>query len=308
MPTTPALLLHHYDMSPFSEKVRKVLAHKRLAWGAVEQPTVMPKPELLPLTGGYRRIPVLQAGADVWCDTHAIVREIERRHPEPTLHPGGSAGTCHAWSLWADRLVFFAAVPLVFAEIGGAVGRRFVEDRTRMMPGRDFARLPEQAPQAREQLRGLTAMLEMQLADGRPWLLGDAFSLADAACWHPLWFLRLAPVAAGLLEGFGAVRAWMARVDAMGQGERVEVSRADALAIARDATPAPPGGVDPHEPNGLRAGMPVTVTPDDYAFDPVAGALVGSSAVEVAVRRVDPDLGELIVHFPRIGFRVAAAG
>jgi hypothetical protein len=52
--------------------------------------------------------------------------------------------------------------------------------------------------------------------------------------------------------------------------------------------------------------MRVTVTPDDYAFDPVAGELVGSSAHEIALRREEPALGEVVVHFPRVGFRVDA--
>src|SRR5215831_8495481 len=102
----PELLLHQYDTSPFSEKIRKVFAHKRLAWRAVEQPNMMPKPDLVPLTGGYRRIPVLQIGADVYCDTQLIVRVVERLHPSPTLHPAGE-GTSQAWNLWADRVLFW---------------------------------------------------------------------------------------------------------------------------------------------------------------------------------------------------------
>jgi glutathione S-transferase len=195
---TPRLLLHQYDTSPFSEKVRKVLAHKRLAWGAVEQPTMMPKPDLLPLTGGYRRIPVLQVGADVWCDTPLIVRVLERLHPEPTIFPGG-AGTAAAWNLWADRLFFMPAVAVVFADIGQFMPPEFLVDRSKMMPGRDFSEIPKQAPHAREQVRAQLAVLDAQLADGRAWLLGDAFSLADAACYHPAWFLRVAPGGQALL-------------------------------------------------------------------------------------------------------------
>jgi hypothetical protein len=97
----------------------------------------------------------------------------------------------------------------------------------------------------------------------------------------------------------------MARVEAMGQGDRCDVAAADALAFARDAQPAPPSGVDPREPSGLAAGMEVTVTPDDYGFDPVAGTLVASSADEIAIRRSDPAVGTVVVHFPRFGFRVA---
>src|SRR5262245_73239 len=306
--STPALLLHQYDTSPFSEKVRKVFAHKRLAWGAVEQPSIMPKPDLLPLTGGYRRIPVLQIGADIWCDTQSIVRVLERLHPEPTIYPDGSEATTHAWNLWADRLLFMPVVAVVFAEIGSLVPQAFIDDRSKMMPGRSFTEIPKQAPHARDQLRALVATVERQLADGRPWLLGPRFSLADAAVYHPLWFLRVAPATSALLAEFPRVVEWLARVEAIGQGERSDVSASEALAIARAAEPAPSAGVAPGEPNTLTAGMEVTVTPDDYGFDPVAGTLVASSAEEVAIRRTDATLGTVVVHFPRFGFRVAPAG
>jgi glutathione S-transferase len=302
------LILHHYDASPFSEKIRKILAHKRLPWRAVEQPNMMPKPELVPLTGGYRRIPVLQIGADVYCDTQLIVRVLERRHPTPTIYPGATEGTAHAWNLWADRTLFLPAVAVVFAEIGHLVPREFMEDRSRMMPGRDFAEIPRQAAHARAHLRALVGLLETQLADERPWLLGAEFSLADAACYHPLWFLRVAPGAAPLLEEFGRVRRWNERVEGLGEGEREEMVPAAALALARDRGPATQPVPDPREPNGLQPGMPVSVVPDDYGFDPVAGELVVATLQEVAVRRTDPAVGEVVVHFPRVGFRVARQG
>lgn len=306
MPPTP--ILHHYDTSPFSEKVRKLLAHKRLAWHAVTQPAIMPKPDLVPLTGGYRRIPVLQIGADVYCDTQLIARVLERLAPEPTLFPGGAVGTCDAWNLWADRLLFLPAVAIVFAEIGQLLPPEFMEDRAKMIPGRDFADIPRQAPHAREQVRALLAMLERQLADGRSWLLGDAPSLADASCFHPLWFLRVAPGAAALLGEFAGVRRWMARVEDLGHGSPEPMTPAAALAAARDATPAAPPPTTGDEPNGLRPGQMVAVTPDDYAFDPVTGTLSFATADEIAVRRTDPLVGEVAVHFPRFGFRVTPAG
>src|SRR5512145_2474787 len=187
----PKLLLHQYDVSPFSEKIRKILAVKRVPWGAVEQPQIMPKPDLVPLTGGYRRIPVLQIGADVYCDSQLIVRVIERLHPQPTVYPDGSEGTCHAYNLWADRMFFLATIPVLFALIGEHIPPAFVEDRSKLMGGRgNFADLPKQAPFAREQCRAGAALLAAQLADGRPFLLGKHFSLADAACYHPVWFLK----------------------------------------------------------------------------------------------------------------------
>jgi len=302
-----SLILHQYDASPFSEKVRKVLAIKDVAWHAVEQPNMMPKPDLLPLTGGYRRIPVLQIGAHVYCDSQLVIRVLDRLHPEPTIYPDGNEGTCHAWSLWADRHLFLAVVAVVFAEIGAFVPAAFIADRTKMMPGRDFNELPREAPYAREQLRGLVALVEAQLAGGRPFLLGRTPGLADAAVFHPLWFLRVAPQAAATLEEFPRTREWASRMDGLGQGKRSNLEPAAALEIARKAKPAPENGVAPGEPNGLAAGMRVTVMPDDYGFDPVAGKLVAASLHEIALERDDPALGEIVVHFPRVGFRVSRA-
>ena len=62
---------------------------KGLAWRSVEIPMVMPKPELMPLTGGYRKTPVLQIGAEVYCDTSLILAEIERGKEEAALVMGG---------------------------------------------------------------------------------------------------------------------------------------------------------------------------------------------------------------------------
>lgn len=303
----PDLILHHYDTSPFSEKVRKILAHKNLAWRAVEQPTIMPKPQLVPLTGGYRRIPVLQIGADVYCDSQLIVRVLERLHPEPTLYPGGSEGVCHTFSLWADRMFFLSTVPVLFALIGEHIPKAFIEDRSKLMGGRaNFADVPQQAPMAREHCRGHAALLAAQLADGRPFLLGQHFSLADAASYHPVWFLRSVPGAAEVFNEFPALLAWAERVQAMGQGRREDMDPGEALRIARSSTPQAGVPADAAEPNGIAPGMRVAVMPDDYGFDPVAGEVVASSAHEIAVRRNDPDLGEIAVHFPRIGYRVEA--
>jgi glutathione S-transferase len=298
------LILHHYDTSPFSEKIKKILAYKNLAWRAVEQPTIMPKPHLLPLTGGYRRIPVLQIGAEIYCDTQLIARTIERLHPQPSIYPPGAEGTCHVWNLWADRMFFWTTTSILFALIGENVPKEFVDDRTKMMPGRNFDDIPKLAPHAKEQCRGFAQLLATSLANGTPFILGDQFSLADAACYHPVWFLRNFPPAAVIFDEFPQVIEWFNRIKAMGHGMRTDMSPEDALKVAKESTPPASGTVDPHEPNGIKPGDRVTVMPDDYGFDPVAGEVVVASIHEIIVRRHDDQVGEVVVHFPRIGFRV----
>ena len=72
------LILHHYPQSPFAEKARLMLGFKGLSWRSVHIPPMSPKPDLTALTGGYRKTPVLQVGADIYCDTALIARRLEQ--------------------------------------------------------------------------------------------------------------------------------------------------------------------------------------------------------------------------------------
>ena len=302
----PDILFHQYDSSPFSEKVRVCLGIKHLAWGAVDQPIIMPKPELVALTGGYRRIPVMQIGADIYCDSTLIVRELERRYPEHTLFPQGDGGLAHANALWSDRAVFQAAVAIIFGGLGDKVPPAFVKDRT-ALSGRSFDpdAMRAAVPHMEAQLRAHIALLCDQLADGRGFLTGDRPGLVDANAYYNVWFIRSAfPPAASLFESVAHVPEWMEKVRAIGHGERSPVSREAALEIAR--TTAPVAGTIAAQDAGLE-GRQVTVAADDYGRDPVRGVLVGSSAHHVAVRREDPLAGQVVVHFPRIGFSVQQA-
>jgi glutathione S-transferase len=129
------IVLHHFDQSPFSEKIRVIFGFKGLSWKSVLIPRIMPKPDLMPLTGGYRRTPVMQIGADVFCDTQIIIREIERRFPAPTLFPSSAAGVPWALGLWTDRTFFQNTVNLVFGTLGPKVPQAFVEDRSQALDG-----------------------------------------------------------------------------------------------------------------------------------------------------------------------------
>src|SRR5258708_12888872 len=124
------LILHHYPNSPFSEKVRVAFGIKQLAWRSVVIPNIMPKPDLMPLTGGYRKTPVMQVGADVYCDTQLIMLEIERRCPKPPLLPVGQEGEARALAMWIDRNIFWSAVGVVMGAIGDKPPEAFKQDPT----------------------------------------------------------------------------------------------------------------------------------------------------------------------------------
>ena len=302
----PEIILHQYATSPFSEKIRKIFAHKKISWRSVEQPVIMPKPKLVPLTGGYRRIPVLQIGADVWCDTGIIIRKIDELKPEPTIYPGGLTAAADTMNQWADRRLFWSTTPVIFEKLAAVVPKEFMEDRAKMMQGADLAAMARSAPDSRNQLRAFLEILDRQLA-ASPYLLGDSFSLADASCFQPVWFLRAEPSAFGLAQKFANLMRWFERIDGMGYGDVTPMDPDEALKVAKDSAPATAEKVDASDPNGLKAGTRVSVTPDDYAFDPVVGRVVVSTIHEIAIERDVPELGKIVNHFPKIGFRIAAA-
>ena len=115
------------------------------------------------------------------------------------------------------------------------------------------------------------------------------------------------PTAFGHAKKFTNLMRWFERIDAMGAGDVRPMDPDEALKIARESTPATRENIDDSDPNELKAGTRVSVTPDDYGFDPVTGRVVVSTIHEIAIEREDPELGKIVNHFPKIGFRIAAA-
>lgn len=304
-----SIILHQYDVSPFSEKVRVVLGLKKLEWYACDEPVIMPKPELVALTGGYRKIPVMQIGADIYCDTQIIIRELERRFPSPSIFAGGDKGLGWGTAMWTDRVFFQAAVAIIFGGGAALADEAFIKDREKLT-GRpfDIAAMKQAAPLMAEQFRAQLGWIDDQLADGRAFLMGERAGLADASVFYNLAFIRwTSPAGAKLIAAWPRVAEWEARVAAIGHGTRHEIAREAALDIARAATSTEEPRADTGEPNGLKPGDRVSVMADDYGRDPIMGELVSSSAQHIAIRRTDPRVGEVVVHFPRAGFLVMKA-
>ena len=102
-------ILHHFEISPFSEKVRAILGWKRMAWRSVLIPMALPKPDVVALTGGYRKTPTLQIGADVYCDTALIAQVLDELQAAPPLVPA-TAPLAPVVAAWADGTLFWQAI------------------------------------------------------------------------------------------------------------------------------------------------------------------------------------------------------
>ena len=303
------IILHHFDESPFSEKIRLIFGLKKIPWTSVLITRIMPRPDLMPMTGGYRRTPVMQIGADIYCDTQCIMRELERRFPAPSLLPSGYEGLAWGSAMWTDRPFFQNTVNLVFGSLADKVPASFIADREKLRGAKfDVASMKAAIPQMRDQFRAHLAWIDVQLGDERTWLAGDSPSLVDINAYMNLWYARASlPSAGELLGEFDHARAWAGRLRALGHGQRTEMSTTEALAIAATATPQTAEQHDPNDPNGRKVGDRVEVAPDDYGKVRVAGEIVALSPQHIAIRRHDPQAGEVVVHFPRAGFMIFPA-
>ena len=302
------IILHHYTTSPFAEKGRLAMGFKSLDWLSVKIPMMMPKPDLMPLTGGYRRTPVLQIGADIYCDTPLMLRALEAVKPAPSFYPKSREAEAVAVAAWIEQATFLPAVDFALSFVADKIPAALAADRRAFFPsgGFDPATMVANRASNLDLLRAHFGTLLQMLGDGRVYLLGDAPSAADLAAWHIIWFIhRNLGEHAGKIDVIAALEPWAVRMRAIGHGNPREISAADALDIAKAATPAVSAfGVDPADPHGLKAGDQIAVRPLDSGLDDVSGALVACSAQEIVLARDDARVGMVQVHFPRAGFVV----
>ena len=302
------LILHHYAGSPFSEKMRLIFGFKGLSWQSVNVPVIMPKPDVVALTGGYRRTPFLQIGADIYCDTALMCQVIEARHPTPSLYPAAAGGAAHLLAQWADSDLFWVAIPYtmqpaglasIFAGAPPEMLQAFAADRAAMTVG-----MKRPSPRdAAAALQTYVGWLELQL-QGRQFLCADMPSIADFSVAQSIWYIRRAPPVAGILQPYTRLAAWYERMAAYRHGQSSKLSSEAAIALARSSTPV---AVEVQAGQGFEVGAAVTVSATDYASDAVSGELVGLSHERITLRRTDERAGTVHVHFPRIGYSLRAA-
>lgn len=305
------IILHNYPQSPVAEKVRVALGIKQATWQSVEIPRIPPKPNLVKLTGGYRRTPVMQIGADIYCDSQHIMRVLDGR-PGPTLQPQVE-GLIWCMSRWLDGEFFSLAVKLVLGSAGDALPADFAEDRGRLYLGPDWAEKLKAAnsdlPHYTAQMRAPLTWLDDLLSDGRSYLIGEEPGVLDAQVYHVVWFLRGRwDQGAAFLTEFENLAGWEERVRDLGHGTQSDMTPEEAIASAAAAEPAHAKGVAEGDPQGLTVGASVVIKPDvDGGEQPVEGTIWAANEEEVTVLRQDPDCGDICVHFPRAGYRIDLA-
>jgi glutathione S-transferase len=209
------LQLHQFRHSAFCEKVRLVLAAKRLDYTVVEVLPGLGQWQLFRISG-QRQVPVLVDGAEVIADSSAIALHLEARHPEPALLPADPRERAQVLLLedWADTtLAACCRLALLQAAAADPLLRAALLPDTTPGPLRQLvAGLPEQLGEA---MAGAIAVAGSQQLEARleqlaalvtaaPYLVGERLSLADLAVAAQLSLLKFPASAGAPLAGRGA--------------------------------------------------------------------------------------------------------
>jgi len=296
------LILHQYAGSPFSEKIRCLLGFLNLPSAQVEIPVIMPRPLLMPLTGGYRRTPVLQIGREIFCDTALISKVLASRSGNTQLYPKHLQAAVEHLAFWADTFLFKVVVSVAFQPKALADNPLFSDEAAASAFMADRAAFSEESA-------GLQIPLEVALGHFDIWmttfnrqleqsryLFGDHPTIADFSVYHCLWFIAERPALAADLEAFPHALRWLAAMKQWGHGQTQTMSGNEALEVAAKAPGLPP----------LSEGQVSKVVAIDYGLQPVTGSAVVVPHVPEAfsLKRQDAAVGDVLVHFPKLGFRL----
>jgi len=302
LPSSTALILHQYKESPYAEKIRVLLGYKGLRWHAVTVPRIAPKPDMTALTGGYRKVPVLQVGADVYCDTRLIADVLEARSPHPTLQTlPGSLGPL--LENWVDNTLFTKAVDYTFGQIADLVPPALLADRGALRGAPlEPAALKAAVPLAAQTLSQHMPWLAQGLADGRAFFNGPSPDVGDFTLYSTLWFARVGRFD---FQAWPTLNAWLARMDAWGHGEHTPLSAEQTLEVARLSAPLPVMASVLPDGSGFTPGLRVAVTPESAGHGTtVEGELLAITPQRLSLRHHHERCGTVHIHFPRLGYRV----
>jgi glutathione S-transferase len=302
----PRMILHHYDFSNYSEKVRLALGLKSFAWQSVIIPAYAPKPTYTPLTAGYRRTPALQIGADVYCDTRLICQMLEELRPQPSLYSANALqrATAEAVSHWAETSVMRPLALYITGINAHRFDADFHRDRAALhkKPQPTPAQVATAGERYRVQFESQWPSLIALLSGPGKFIFGDEARLADFALYEVPWFVRTIG-GDQYVPDDAHLRRWAADVAAIGHGEMTEICAADALAQARNAEPRPIAESSRWLETHIEANAEVTITSFDQ-HTPASGRLLRADVERITIAHESPETGLVHVHFPRLGYRI----
>lgn len=223
------ITLYQFEISPYCDKIRRLMNWKRIAYRIVE----------VPVTGAGRirklnpigKLPCIEDGSTVVCDSTEIAYYLEERYPDPPVIPAGARdrALCHVLEDWADESLYFYEMALRFTVPANAaktlprllhadpalvqrLGPLLVPRALRGVLKRQGVGRKSLAQILTDVERHVGAVSDLLAADDG-WLIGSRLSLADLAVFTMFTCIRETPEGARLIDAEPAVGRWLERVD-----------------------------------------------------------------------------------------------
>ncbi|KRE16149.1 glutathione S-transferase [Bosea sp. Root483D1] len=191
--TQAQITLHGTPLSGHTHRVELLLRALGLAFDVVPAPADVRRSEAFRALNPLGQIPVLQDGDLTLADSNAILVYLVRRYaPESDWFPQEpvAAAQMQRWlSIAAGEVMHGPAIARMIAQFG----------------------LPDDPVRAERIAARLLAFMEEHLA-GRSYLAAEHPTLADLACYS---YVAHAPEGGIPLDPYPAVRAWIARIEAL---------------------------------------------------------------------------------------------
>ena len=232
-PTNKAVLefdglhLYHSGVSNCSMRVRITLEEKGLPWTS-HHLNILVKEHITPEYFGINPnglVPTLVHDGKVIIESDDIIEYLDINFPEPPLRPpeGPERDNMNEWLHRATRIHLKAVKTHIYEKRIRDKMAHSKEENERYEQLQEnqslleFHRKSNSDSFTQEELDAATAKLDECFADlnkaleGREWLAGNGFSLADIA-WIPLYY-TLHVLAGYSFEGLSNVAAWAHRIE-----------------------------------------------------------------------------------------------
>lgn len=195
--TTPSLTLHGFALSGHAHRVELFLSLLGLPFERIDvdlRGGAQKRPEFLAMNA-FGQVPVLQDGPVTIADANAILVYLARKY-----------GAGHATDWLPEAPQAMAEVQRWLSVAAGLLAFGPARARAKVL-----FNAPVDADDARNRAAQLLTVMDGELAR-RPWLAGDAPTLADVANYS---YVVRAPDGHVSLEPYPNVRAWLARIEAL---------------------------------------------------------------------------------------------
>jgi glutathione S-transferase len=222
------LILHQYHLSPYNEKLQRMLNYKGIPFE--EKYWLLADRKKVRAFNPTGKLPALEHEGRMTCDSTDAAHYIEERFPQKPLIPDDprQRGQVHVLEDWADESLYFYEMHLRFTTPGNRERNipRMVEHESaflrwllpRVVPG-GIVKITENQGIGRKSLEQLLVDVERHLRavdgmlDGSDWLVGSGLTLGDLAVYAMFQALRDADMALAIMQKYPAVTGWMARVE-----------------------------------------------------------------------------------------------